>query len=173
MENNRNIRDEKESIYYGSPRTMENMILCRKEPQIKPGKRLQKMNNSTLQCTAATTFGKQYLANTHVFILIINSSALLLGNIILNSMVIYLLVKTQHLSNYSNKFAMLLSSSDLVTALTTQTLQISILYLPLDPSCSVSLLTQFFSTTFTRISAYTIGLIGLDRYVRIRYIMNF
>ena len=152
---------------------MENIILSRKEPQIKPGKRLQKMNNSTLQCTADTTFGKQYLTNAHVGILIINNAALLLGNIILNSLVIYMLVKTRQLSNYSNKFTMLLSSSDVVTTLTAQTVQISILYLPLDPSCSVSLLTQFSSTTFTRNSAYTIGLIGLDRYVRISYIMNF
>lgn len=172
-ENNRNVRDEKESIYYDSPSIIKDLIFNSKGPQIKPDKQLQKMNNSTFQCTAGISFGKQYLTDTHVVILVTTYVALLLGNIIFNSLVIYLLLNTRQLSNYSSKFTMLLFSSDVVTVFTAQTLQISILHLPLDPSCSVSPLTQFFSTIFTRISAYTIGLIGLDLYVRIRYIMNF
>ena len=129
------------------------------------------MNNITFQCTVENTFGKQYLSNTHITILVVTNTILLLGNFFSNSLVIYLLVITRQLSHYSNKFTMLLSSSDVATALIAQTLQISVLFLPLDPPFSVSLLTQFFSTTFPRISGYTIGIIGLDRYVRIRYTM--
>lgn len=131
------------------------------------------MNNITFQCTVENTSGKQYLSNTHTTMLVVTNSILLLGNIFSNSLVIYLLVITRQLSNYSNKFTMLLSSSDVATPLIVQTLQISVLFLPLDPPCSVSLLTQFFSATFPRISGYTIGIIGLDRYVRIRYTMHF
>ena len=131
------------------------------------------MNNITFQCTVENTSGKQYLSNTHTTMLVVTNSILLLGNIFSNSLVIYLLVITRQLSNYSNKFTMLLSSSDVATALIVQTFQISVLFLPLDPPCSVSLLTQCFSATFPRISGYTIGIIGLDCYVRIRYTMHF
>ena len=103
-----------------------------------------RMNNITLQCTVENTFGKQYLSNTHITILVVTNTILLLGNIFSNSLVICLLVITRQLSNYSNKFTMLLSSSDVATALIVQTLQISVLFLPLDPPCPVSLLTQFF-----------------------------
>lgn len=133
----------------------------------------KRMNNITFQCTVENTFGKQYLSNTHIIILVVTNTILLLGNIFSNSLVICLLVITRQLSNYSNKFTMLLSSSDVATALIVQTLQISVLFLPLDPPCPVSLLTQFFSTALPRISGYTIGIIGLDRYVRVRYIMHF
>ena len=131
------------------------------------------MNNITFQCTVENAFGKQYLSNAHITILVATNTILLLGNFFSNSLVIYLLVITRQLSHYSNKFTMLLSSSDVATALIVQTLQISVLFLPLDPPCSVSLLTQFFSTTFPRISGYTIGIIGFDCYVRIRYTMHF
>ena len=107
---------------------MKDLIFSSKEPQIKPDKQLQKMNNSTFQCTADITFGKQYLTDTHVVILVTTNVASLLGNII-SKYLIYLLVNTRQLSNYSSKFPMLLSSLDVVTALTAQTLEKSILYL--------------------------------------------
>ena len=127
-ESSKNARDEKENIYHGSPSTTKDLIFSSKEPQIKPDKQLQKMNNSTFQCTADITFGKQYLTDTHVVILVTTNVASLLGNII-SKYLIYLLVNTRQLSNYSSKFPMLLSSLDVVTALTAQTLEKSILYL--------------------------------------------
>ena len=114
-ENNRNVRHEKESIYYDSPSIIKDLIFNSKGPQIKPEKQLQKMNNSTFQCTAGISFGKQYLTDTHVVILVSTYVALLLGNIIFNSLEIYLLLNTRQLSNYSSKFTMLLFSSDVVT----------------------------------------------------------
>lgn len=71
------------------------------------------------------------------------------------------------------KFMLLLSTSDILTAATVQTIQILSLSVPLETLCSVSVLEPFFTAVMPRISPYTILIIGLDRYIRIRYTLNF
>lgn len=131
------------------------------------------MKNRTVQCLVENYYATQNLTNTQATILIVINAILFVGNISSNSLVIYLLVKTHQLSNYSLKFILLLSSADIATAFTVQTLQVPTFYLSLDLPCLVYLFTQLFSTTFPRISGYTVGLIGIDRYVRLRYRTTF
>ena len=67
----------------------------------------------------------------------------------------------------------LLSASDILTAVTIQTIQILSLSVPLETLRSVSVLEPFFTAVMPRISLYTILIIGLDRYIGIRYTSNF
>ena len=98
-----------------------------------------------------------------------------LGNFCVNLLVIVLLVKTNQLSNYSHRFLLLLTFSDVCIAIFTQPFQtvvmsdVLLLYIP----CSVISLINILSNTFLHISIYTIGLIGFGRYDRMQYPLKF
>ena len=96
-----------------------------------------------------------------------------LGNFLANSVAIVLLVKTKQLSNYSYRFLLMLAFWDACIAIFKQPFEIIktsvLLYIP----CSVTLSIHILSKTFPRMSAYTIVLIGIDRYVRIQYPLTF
>ena len=131
------------------------------------------MNHTTADCSFDSSFGKQFLTNFQRFNLILINSILLIANVFTNALVIYLLVKTKQFSNYSMKFMLLLATSDILTAATVQTIQILSLPVPLETLCSISVLEPFFTAVMPRISLYTILIIGLDRYIRVRYTLNF
>ena len=132
------------------------------------------ISNITTYCFNKKIFGETYLAAWQTDILIALNLMFCLGNFFANSLVIALLVKTNQLSNYSYRFLFLLAISDVCISIFTQPFQIIVisdvlLYIP----CSIILLINILSNTFLRVSTYTIGLIGFDRYVRIQYHLKF
>ena len=98
---------------------------------------------------------------------------ILIANCFANFLVMLILTKTNQLSNYSTKFIFLLSFTDFVTGVSVQIFYIPVDVLPLQYPCFINLISQFLGSTFTRISAYIVGLIGIDRYFRIKFKTNF
>lgn len=87
-----------------------------------------------------------------------------------NTLVIYVLIKTGQLASASCKFILQLSFTDILIAFLTQSLFIAVLF---DTKCSVKIASQFVSAFLSRVSGYTIALIGVDRFVRIKYGMSY
>lgn len=87
-----------------------------------------------------------------------------------NTLVIYVLIKRGQLASVSCKFILQLSFTDILIALLTQSLFIAVLF---DTKCSVKIASQFVSAFLSRVSGYTIALIGVDRFVRIKYGMSY
>ena len=71
------------------------------------------------------------------------------------------------------KFIFLLSFTDFFTGVSVQIFYIPVNVLPLQYPCYINLISQFLGATFTRISAYIVGLIGIDRYFRVKFKINF
>ena len=111
-----------------------------------------------------------YLSDRRLIILAIVDLVLLTVNVVANALVIYVLIKTEQLVCTSCKFILQLSSTDILIALLTQTLFIAVLF---ETKCSVKITSQFVSTFTSRVSGYTIALIGFDRFVRIKYGVNY
>ena len=82
-------------------------------------------------------------------------------------------MKTKQLKSYSCKFIFLLSVADVLSTLTVQSFYMPVNVLQIKPSCTVVSISHFLSATFPRLSAYTVGLMGLDRYIRIKYKISF
>ena len=94
----------------------------------------------------------------------------LLGNAVANTLVIYILLKTKEITKFSYRLMFLLSANDLAIASIAQTLFITFIY---GTNCIVFSVYQLVCRFLPRISGYMIGVIGIDRYVRIRYKMKF
>lgn len=131
-------------------------------------------SNVTTYCFSKVNFEKKHLTTWQTDVLVSLYVMFWLGNFLANSVAIVLLVKTKQLSNYSYRFLLMLAFSDVCIAIFKQPFEIIktsnvLLYIP----CSVTLSIQILSKTFPRMSAYTIVLIGIDRYVRIQYPLTF
>ena len=131
------------------------------------------MNISTTRCINTNADGKEYLTLLQVTFLITFDLVTLIANCFANFLVMLILSKTNQLSNYSMKFIFLLSFTDFFTGVSVQIFYIPVNVLPLQYPCSINLISQFLGATFTRISAYIVGLIGIDRYFRVKFKTNF
>ena len=92
------------------------------------------------------------------------------GNLIANPLVMYILFKTKQLSNASCKLILALTISDLLIALLAQSLFLAVIY---GTNCYPEIAFHFFSAFLLHLCGYTIIVIGVDRYVRIRYYSNY
>ena len=79
---------------------------------------------------------------------------------------IYILIKTKQLSSVAYKLIFMLSIRDLMIGVFGQNLFFALLF---DAICSVKLLTKVLSVFFTSLAGYTIAIIGIDRFARIKY----
>ena len=131
------------------------------------------MNISTTHCINTNAEGKGYLTLPQVAFLITFDIIILIANCLANFLVMLILTKTNQLSNYSMKFIFLLSFTDFFTGVSVQIFYIPVNVLPLQYPCSINLISQFLGATFTRISAYIVGLIGIGRYFRVKLKTNF
>ena len=131
------------------------------------------MNISTTHCINTNAEGKGYLTLPQVAFLITFDIIILIANCFANFLVMLILTKTNQLSNYSMKFISLLSFTDFFTGVSVQIFYIPVNVLPLQYPCSINLISQFLGATFTRISAYIVGLIGIGRYFRVKLKTNF
>lgn len=127
------------------------------------------MNETWKNCLTSSV-DVVYLNYKQLVALTIVDSALLIANAVTNTLVIYVLIKTGQLASASCKLILQLSFTDILIAFLTQSLFIAVLF---DTKCSVKIASQFVSAFLSRVSGYTIALIGVDRFVRIKYGMSY
>ena len=122
--------------------------------------------NQTLGFCFSYSINVTYLTLSHLVILAVINVIVMVGNVALNTLVMYILTKTNQLSNITCKVILTLSMSDLVTGAVAQNLFLAVIY---SPSCSINLVTRTISTFSTNFSGYTTAILGIDRFVRIKY----
>lgn len=122
--------------------------------------------NQTLDFCFSYSINVTYLTLSHLVILTVINVIVMVGNVVLNTLVMYILTKTNQLSNITCKVILTLSMSDLEIGAVTQNLFLAVLY---SPSCSINLVTRTISTFSTNFSGYTTAILGVDRFVRIKY----
>ena len=111
-----------------------------------------------------------HLSHYHFVILAILDLLVLVANVLANSLVIRILIKTREIRKFSCRLIFMLCVSDLNIAVLAQTFYLAQMF---SSNCSMNLVYQLTSRFFPRVSAYIIGLIGIDRYIRIRYKTTF
>ena len=125
------------------------------------------MKNSTCPCTSLD--GKKYLTITHVVILLILDGVTLIGNLITNFLVMFIIIKTKQIKSIANKMLFQLSFADFFVALLAQSLYfIAILFYKIR-LYTVEAMQMFIGVLLVNVSCYTIALLGLDRFIRIKY----
>ena len=111
------------------------------------------------------------LTGYRVWLVGMSNSIIMVGNFLANSLVIICLIKTKQTTKPSYRMIFQLSFSDVLVAIITQPL-VQVARIDSHRSCAVIISTHF-SVIFTRISTYTIALIGYDRYLRVKYPTTF
>ena len=115
--------------------------------------------------------GKVYLATAHLLILISLDGIILLCNLVANTLVIFIIVKTNQLSNTAFKLIFNLSLAGIGQSIFGQTF--SLIALITGTSCLIQNTGQFVILFFGYTTVYTIGVIGFDRYLRVKYKTRF
>lgn len=110
-----------------------------------------------------------YLTAWQIITLTVINVIIMVGNITANSLVTYVLIKTKQLSFAPYKLIFMLSLSDLLTGVLAQTLLFTIIN---GTSCFINLISKVTSIFFTNVSGYTIGIMGVDRFIRIKFYTN-
>ena len=127
------------------------------------------MNWSSADCQT-NVIKVSYLTSTQVLVVVLLNTVLMVGNIIANGLVIYILIKTKQVSNITCKLIFMLSISDLMIGVFAQNLCTIHFY---EKNCFVKLASISISTFLSHLSAYVIAILGIDRYLRIKYFTNF
>ena len=102
--------------------------------------------------------------------LVLTNVAVMSVNIITNALVIYVLIKTRQISNVTCKLVFLLSVTDLLISGVAQLLYTLELYFS---SCSINTAGVFALVFLAHLSGHRIAIIGIDRYIRIKYYSKF
>ena len=126
------------------------------------------MNESSVLCHSHIKVS--YLTSRQLITITVINFISMVGNLTANALVIHILIKTKQLSNNTCKLFLVLSVSDLLIAIFVQNLLPVVLY---EINCIVNAVSAFLAVFFTHVSAYTIALIGIDRYLRIKYYAKF
>ena len=126
------------------------------------------MNESSYLCHSPIRVS--YLSSRQLITITVINLISMVGNLTANTLVIHILIKTKQLSNNTSKLLLVLSVSDLLTAIFVQSLFPVVLY---ELNCIVIAVSIFLAVFFTYLSAYTIALMGIDRYLRIKYYAKF
>ena len=89
---------------------------------------------------------------------------------IANISVMYVLIKTNQMTNITCKLIFVLSKSDLMIGVFVQNLFMASFY---ERNCLLQKILRFFSLFLTHFSCYIITILGIDRYIRIKYFTKF
>ena len=127
------------------------------------------MNKTSVSCYSHS-IDASYFTYRHLAALTVLNLIVMVGNVIANGLVIHILIKTKQLSNVACKLIFMLSISDLMIGTFAQNLFFAVMY---GTNCFVQILTRTVSVFFTNLSSYTISLMGIDRFIRIKYYANF
>ena len=129
--------------------------------------------NSTVACETSYA-GKIYLNDAQKGFLKCVDLTIMIFNIWANLSVIYSLVATKQLNNTSFRLILFLCVSDCCLGMTTQPLfAIMIIGYTDHTYCNLEITVQFFAILLTHTSMYSICLIGLDRFCRMKYLLRY
>ena len=128
----------------------------------------QSMNKTSLGCHDNEIVAS-YLTSRQLAIVTSGNLILMSTNVITNTLVAYILMKTKQISNIAYKLYLMLSISDLFTGVFAQNLFIAVVY---KQKCLVKMVSRFSSEFLTHLSGYTIAITGIDRYMRIKFYAN-
>lgn len=121
--------------------------------------------NETLDLCFSNSINATYLTFSQLAILTVINVIVMVANVTVNALVIYILIKTNQYVNVACKVILILSISDLLTGAVAQNLFFAVLY---SPSCLINSVTRSVSTFSTQLSGYTIAILGVDRFIRIK-----
>ena len=127
------------------------------------------MNRTSINCYRYA-FEYAALTEKQLTILTIINSIVMVGNIITNAIVVYILIKTKQIACITCKLIFMLSISDLMIGLFCQNLQTAIFY---EKNCLLMDSCLIISVLCVHLSMYLIAIIGIDRYLRIKHYANF
>lgn len=101
---------------------------------------------------------------------VVCNTTLMIVNVIANACVMFLLIKTEQISNVTSKLIFMLSLSDFMIAIFVQNLFTATFYIM---HCSLKVVSLFSSAFLMHLLMYVVAVIGIDRYVRIKHYANF
>ena len=127
------------------------------------------MNTTSKNCFR-DIFQISLLTQRQLTALIVGNSTLMAANVIVNALVIYILFHTKQIVKITYKIIFILSASDLMTGLFAQNLYTILFF---DNICFVRITLSFTLTFFMHLSSYSIAIISIDRYLRIKKYANF
>ena len=127
------------------------------------------MNGTSVNCLAYMIDFSNFTFRQLIILTVFNE-VLISVNVITNALVIYILIKTKQISNATCKLILVLSVSDTLLGIVAQPLFTIEFY---NANCLVATTCLFVSVFLTHVSGYTIAIIGIDRYIRIKYFVNF
>ena len=127
------------------------------------------MNKTSVNCYRPS-LEISSLNQRHVNALAMANSVVMAGNVIANMLVICILVKTRQIRENTFKIILMLSVSDLMMGLLVQNLNTGVLY---ERNCILMYTHAFVASFIVHLSIYTIAIIGIDRYIRIKHFVNF
>ena len=127
------------------------------------------MNKTSIYCHS-NQIHTSYLSNSQLAVLTVTNLTVTVGNVAADAMVIYALIKTKQLYNVANKLIFMLSISDLLIGGVAQNFYIAVIY---GTNCLAGLIARVFSVFLINLSSYTIAIMGVDRFIRIKYYASF
>lgn len=127
------------------------------------------MNKTSIYCHS-NQIHTSYLRNSQLAVLTVTNLTVTVGNVAANALVIYALIKTKQLYNVANKLIFMLSISDLLIGGVAQNFFIAVIY---GTNCLAGLIARVFSVFLINLSSYTIAIMGVDRFIRIKYYASF
>ena len=126
--------------------------------------------SKTLVSCYTSVFDVLLLSSRQPIIITIVNMILMSSNVIANVVVIYILITTGQISKITSKLIFMLSASDLLQGFISQNLLTATFY---ETNCSVNDAGRFLSVFLSHLSNYTIAIMGVDRYLRIKHFVNF
>ena len=135
-------------------------------------------NNSTLHVLhtaySHTSFnGKKYLTFTQITLLLTTDALTLVGNLISNFMVLYIIIKTKKIKNTAYKMLFQLSFADFCVALLAQSLYFVAIFFHKKTVYIIEVMQMFFSIFLVHVSCYTIAFLGFDRFLRVKHTVKY
>ena len=127
------------------------------------------MNKTSLFCYGIG-IDFSYLNSRYLAALTVINLTVMVGNVSANAVVMYVLIKTKQIVNTTCKVIFMLSTSDLLTGALTQNLFTAVFY---KRSCLFEAACRFTSIFIVHVSFYATAIIGIDRFIRIKYFANF
>lgn len=127
------------------------------------------MNKTSIYCHS-NQIHTSYLRNSQLAVLTVTNLTVTVGNVAANALVIYALIKTKQLYNVANKLIFMLSISNLLIGGFAQNFYIAVIY---GTNCLAGLIARVFSVFLINLSSYTIAIMGVDRFIRIKYYASF
>ena len=115
--------------------------------------------------------GKLYLASTHVPTLISLDSVILFCNLVANALVKLITVRTTQLSNTAFKVIFNLGLTGIGQTIFGQTFFVILVIT--GTTCSIQYIVHFVILFFGYTKVYTIGVIGFDCYLRVKYMARY